>query len=61
MSRHLSDMTDKDFVIEMLTLQYIQGKATGSAPEYVKLYEQTKEEIKAAYKETETHFSYSMT
>ena len=56
MSKRFSDMTDVDFTVEMLTLQYLQGKATGSVLEYVKLYKQTKEEIKAAYKETEKPF-----
>ncbi len=51
MSKKIADMTDEDFTVEMLTLQFIQGKAADSALEYVKLYRQAKEEIKSAYKE----------
>lgn len=60
MSKQLSDMTGRDFAIEMLTLQYIQGRATDSPLEYVKLYKQTKEEIEAAFKETDQPFSFSV-
>ncbi len=57
MSKKISEMTDEDFTIEMLTLQFIQGRTINSALEYVKLYRQTKDEIKSAYKETKGKFN----
>ncbi len=41
-----------DYIVEMLTLQFIQGKATNSALEYVELYRQARKEIESAYNET---------
>lgn len=43
-------MSKDDFVIEMLTFQFISGKNTGSAAEYAELYRETREQIKAAYR-----------
>lgn len=49
MDKPMSELSQKEFIVEMLTLQYIQGKAGDSAAEYVKLYQQAKDEIKSAY------------
>lgn len=43
-------MSKDDFVIEMLTLQFINGKTADSAAEYVELYRKAREQIVAAYK-----------
>lgn len=43
--------------IKLLTMHYIQSKGTGSALDFVNLYRQTQEEIKAAYKASEAPFS----
>ena len=48
---------DKKTIIELLALQYIQGKSTNSATEYVQLYRDTKKEIETAYEETEPTFA----
>ena len=45
----MSKLSQREFVIEMLTLQYIQGKTANSAAEYVKLYREAREEIESAY------------
>lgn len=45
----MSKLSQREFVIEMLTLQYIQGKTANSAAEYVKLYQEARKEIKSAY------------
>ncbi len=44
-------MSKDEFVVEMLTLQFISGKKTDSAAEYVELYKETREQILAAMKE----------
>ena len=51
MSKPLSDTPHDEFIIEMLALQYIQGKVADSATDYVAMYRKTKEEIKSAYSE----------
>ena len=42
-------MSKKDFVIEMLTLQFISGKTADSAAEYVELYKEIRKQIEEAY------------
>ena len=49
MDKLMSELSQKEFVIEMLTLQYIQGKTANSAAEYVGLYRKARKEIKSAY------------
>lgn len=49
MSDKISDLTEDELIIDFLALQYIQGKAVNSAAEYVTLYAQAREEIKASY------------
>ena len=44
-------MSKDEFVVEMLTLQFISGKNTGSAAEYVELYKETRKQILSAMKE----------
>lgn len=44
-------MSKDDFVIEMLTLQFISGKKTDSAAEYVELYKETRKQILDAMNE----------
>ena len=39
--------------IKLLAMNYICGKETDSASEFVKLYRQAQKEIKTAYEETE--------
>ena len=39
-------------LIQLLALQYIQGKAADTAQEYVKMYREAEAEIKAAYEAT---------
>ena len=50
----VSELSQKELLIEMLTLQYIKDKAANSPAEYVELYRKTKEEIKSS---CETHFN----
>lgn len=56
--KKLREFSDKDFIIEQLTLQYLQGKSANSALEYVKLYRKTKDEIKSAFEETEEQVNW---
>lgn len=51
MNRPLSDTSHDEFIVEMLALQYIQGKTTNSAADYVAMYRKAKDEIKSAYSE----------
>lgn len=50
-------MLKDDFVIEMLTLQFISGKTADSAAEYVELYKKAKREIENAYEKTKEPFN----
>ena len=52
-------MSKDDFVIEMLTLQFISGKTDDSAAEYVKLYRDAHEQISSAYADSKEEFDFS--
>lgn len=51
-------MSKDDFVIEMLTLQFISGKTADSAAEYVKLYRDAREQIFSAYTDSKEGFDF---
>ena len=47
----------KETEIKLLTMHFIQNKATDSALDFVKLYRETQEEMKAAYYASEKPFN----
>ena len=52
-SESITANMSKETEIKLLAMSYISGKGTDSALEFVKLYRQAQNEIKAAYEETE--------
>lgn len=53
--------TNENFIIELLTLQYIQGKTANTPLEYLEMYRKAKAEIETAYKETDCHKGFDVT